>query len=343
MFKLHSLVKLFFVALGLGLLIFGYHFYTNKDAIREENYANVTDLNESYRADKEIEEALKKLQEGNLEPAEVITHLNPEQVASGFLLSKEAVARMGKKSVATLGTEVHLPKVIALTYDGMPNPITAKRLLKVLEENKTRATFFVEGANAAGHKETIEDIDKRGQDLGNYTYVGLAKLDKAPAQNVVKELCKTQKVLKVTSNQSVEMFKAPRTNYSLDLLKTAKASGLGKAVKTDVFVNISGLMTETDAEAFVKSVPAGSILSIVIGRPIEVIVQKESQINETPAFDKKPTIKIQEKSNVKKTDVVEATKNLLTACKKLNVELVPVKNMRAVKLAEPAPQPGVGK
>ena len=40
---------------------------------------------------------------------------------------------------------------------------------------------------------------------------------------------------------------------------------------------------------------------------------------------------------------VEATKNLLAACKKLNVELVPVKNMRSVKLAEPAPQPGVGR
>lgn len=337
MFKLHSLVKLFFVALGLGILIFAYHFYTNKDEIREENYANVTDLNESYKADKEIEEALKKLQEGNLEPAEVITHLNPEQVASGFLLSKEAVMRMGEKTVDSLGTGVHLPKVIALTYDGMPNPITTKRLLKVLEENKTRATFFVEGANAAQHKETVEDIDKRGQDLGNYTYIGLAKLDKAPTKNVVKELCKTQKVLKVTSNQSVDIFKAARTSYSWDLLKAAKACGLGKAVKTDVFVNISDLMTEEDAEAFVKSMPAGGIISIVVGKPIEVIVQKESQINERPAFDKRPTVKIKEHSNTKKTDIVEATKNLLVACKKLNVEMVPVKNMRAVKLAEPQP------
>lgn len=338
MFKLHSLVKLFFVALGLGLLIFCYHFYTNKDEIREENYANVTDLNDSYKADKEIEEALKKLQEGNIEPAEVITHLNPEQVASGFLLSKDAVMRMGNKTADNLGSEVELPKVIALTYDGMPNPITTKRLLRVLEESKTHATFFVEGANAANHKEAIEDIDKRGHDLGNYTYVGLAKLDKAPAKNVVKELCKTQKVLKVTSNQSVDMFKAARTGYSLELLKTAKVCGLNKAVKTDVFVNISGLMTEADAEAFVKSVPAGSIVSIVIGRPIEIIEQKESQINERPAFDKKPTVKIKQQTNTKKTDVVEATKNLLAACKKVNVELVPVKNMRSVKMAQPEQQ-----
>lgn len=341
MFKLHSLVKLFFVALGLGLLIFCYHFYTNKDEIREENYANVTDLNDSYKADKEIEEALKKLQEGNIEPAEVITHLNPEQVASGFLLSKDAVMRMGNKTADNLGNGVELPKVITLTYDGMPNPTTTKRLLKVLEDNKTRATFFVEGGNAAQHKESIEDIDKRGQDIGNYTYIGLAKLDKVPIKNVVKELCKTQKVLKVTSNQSVDMFKAPSTKYSIELLKVAKACGLGKAVKTDIFVNINGLKSEAEAEAFLKSVPAGSIISIVVGKPIEIIVQKESQIDERPAFDKRPTVKIKEKTNTKTIDVVEATKNLVAACKKLNVELVPVRNMRSVKLAQSAEQPKV--
>lgn len=84
MFKLHSLVKLFFVALALGLIMFSYHFFTNEDGVKEENYANVTDLGASYKADKEIEEALKKLQEGNIELAEVLTHLNMEEIKSGL-------------------------------------------------------------------------------------------------------------------------------------------------------------------------------------------------------------------------------------------------------------------
>lgn len=299
--RYHTCIKIVFAALFIGLASYAYYFYTN-DSIKNADYANVPDLSAAYKADKEIAEAKEKLADPNLQPATVVTH-NVD----------------GKKQVA-------------LTFDGLPRKATLDRLLDVLDKHHVEATFFAEGGNAALDPKLIEALGDKGQSLGNYTFIGMAKLDKQPADEVLKQLCMAQKVFQVTSNSTPELFKAPKTNYDIPILKLAAASGLKSAVKSDVYLNPDTLTSAMEADKQVQVIKPGSIVSVVIGRPIEYIEQKQGKIDERPAIDKKPSLELGKRATVKHEDVVEATDRFLTACEKQGVQIVPLKNMRRVVL-----------
>ena len=300
--KYHTGIKIIFAALFLGLAGYAYQFYTD-DSVKVTDYANVPDLSAAYKADEEIAVAKKKLVDPNLQPATVVTHTVD-----------------GKKQ-------------IAMTFDGLPRQATLDRLLDVLDKHKAEATFFAEGGNAASNKKLIEALNDKGQAIGNYTYIGMAKLNQMPQDEVIKELCMAQKVFKVTSNFEPELFKAPKTNYDVPLLKIGAACGLKSAVKSDVYLNIDAVKNEAEAAKQLQQIKPGSIVSIVVGRPIEYIEQKQGKIDERPAIDKQPSLELGKRAAVKHEDIVEVTDRFLTACEKQGVQVVPLKNMRTVRLA----------
>lgn len=297
-------IKIFFLVLFLVLAYYIYGLFTETKAA-EADHANVPDLSAAYNADEEIAAALKKLKDKKLEPATVVTH------------------------------NVDGKKQIALTFDGLPRKATVDRLLDVLEKHSAPATFFAEGGNAALNPKTLEAIENKGQAVGNYTFIGLSKLEQQPPNETVKQLCMAQKVFEVTSNFAPKLFKAPQTRFDIPLLQTGAACGLKSAVKTDVFVPVVAIIDDESASKFIDSVPPGSIVSLVVSRPIDVFRYKESKINERPAVDKKPNLQLSEKPKVKHTDIVEVTDRLLAACKQKDVKVIPLTSMRTVRLAEP--------
>lgn len=304
--RYHTGIKIIFAALFLGLAGYTYHFY-NDDSVKAADYANVPDISAAYKADAEIAAAKKKLADPNLQPATVVTH------------------------------NVDGKKQIALTFDGLPRKATLDRLLDVLDKHKAEATFFAEGGNAASDKKLIEALNDKGQAIGNYTYIGMAKLNQMPQDEVIKELCMAQKVFKITSNFEPELFKAPKTNYDVPLLRLGAACGLKSAVKSDVYLNIDAVKNQAEAAKQLQQIKPGSIVSIVVGRPIEYIEQKQGKIDERPAIDKQPSLELGKRAAVKHEDIVEVTDRFLTACEQQGVQIVPLKNMRTVRLA-PMPQ-----
>lgn len=305
--RYHTGIKIFFAALFIGMSSYAYYLHTD-DSVKIADYTNVPDLSAAYAADEEIAAAKKKLADPALQPATVVTH------------------------------KVDGKKQLALTFDGLPRKATLDRLLDVLDKHHAEATFFAEGGNAAQDKKLIEAINDKGQSLGNYTYIGMAKLNQMPQDEVIKELCMAQKVFKVTSNFEPTLFKAPKTNYDVPLLKLGAACGLKSAVKSDVYINIDAVTSAAEAEKQLAQIKPGSIVSIVVGRPIEYIEKKQGKIDERPAIDKQPSLELGKRPAVKHEDIVEVTDRLLTACKKQGVQIVPLKDMRTVRLA-PVPQP----
>ena len=59
---------------------------------------------------------------------------------------------------------------IALTFDDGPHPRYTPQILDVLDEYNIKATFFVVGVNAKNYPDTIEEVIKRGHEIGNHTY-----------------------------------------------------------------------------------------------------------------------------------------------------------------------------
>lgn len=60
-------------------------------------------------------------------------------------------------------------KIIALTFDDGPAGETEK-VLKVLEESKTKATFFCIGNRIKGKESILKKIDEAGHLVGNHSY-----------------------------------------------------------------------------------------------------------------------------------------------------------------------------
>lgn len=274
-------------------------------------YDDIPDLSNEYNVDSEVAKAQEALN-GNIEPATVYTK-DPSK------------------------------NVIALTFDGMPDPVTAKRLVDLTDEYDINVTFFVEGSNCAENKDTLLLLSSaKHVYLGNYTYTGLQRLDKLPADSVLDQFIKTQKVMSVITGKASTIFKAPDTSYVVPFLKIAAASGLKSAVKTDVFVNKDAVKTDADAVNFINSVPQGSIVSLVVGSPVNAVVYQASEVDEEPAVDKQPNLNLNQSDNVapQHENIVDVTERLFKAIKARNITTVSVTELKEIKRADVlTPQP----
>ena len=60
-------------------------------------------------------------------------------------------------------------KIVYLTFDDGPSPVTTPKLLNLLDEYEVKATFFCVGDNVRKYPHLFEDIKARGHQFGNHT------------------------------------------------------------------------------------------------------------------------------------------------------------------------------
>ena len=252
--------KWIFLGIAVIIILLLYKFWYLDYKIKA--YEDIPDLSNEYNVEAEMPQALEKLNT-DIEPATVYTK-DPTKNA------------------------------IALTFDGLPDPATTDKLLDLIERYDMKVTFFVEGSNAAGDKESVLKLYEQGITIGNYTYTGVQYLDKLPQDAILEQLLRTQKALDVLTGTEPELFKAPDTSFVVPLLQVAAAANLKSAVKTDVFINKDAVKNDVDAVNFINSVPQGSIVSLRIGTPTNIITYQEGKIDDKPAVDKQPNLALKE-------------------------------------------------
>ncbi len=266
------------IVLVAGALVFlRDHVIGTKEAARE-----ITDLSSLYEATEEIEEAQKRLQDG-VDPVEIVT--------------KDA------------------PPHVAIVIDGLPERTTTARLLDVLKKHGASAVFFVEGQNAANQPETIKLIREAQQEIGNYTFVGVAAVEKLSEERRFSEICRTQRVVEVLTANKPRFFRAPRTQYDEELLRTLRAAGLTYAVKESAHYAPGWFKDEAGARAYAATVPPGSILAIDVAVPVEPVAKAAVREEARPAVDKQPTVtdKVGEAPPKPSADAADELDWLLTA------------------------------
>lgn len=250
--------------IGLALLILGlFYFYVIADMFHPKQiatYENFTEIGEEYNADQELQQARAKYADSQAQA----------QILQGR-------PQPGKK-------------VIALTFDGMDSRGNMEAILKALQKRGWHATFFVEGSNAARESTVIQKLVQDDQELGNYSFVGIDKAERLPADRLLEQFVKTQKVLQVTAGKPATLFKLPDTRYLPDLLRAAKASGLDYAVQSTVTVRPAELAQEGAFEKVQAQLQPGTILSLRLDHPVP-LVKKTNKEADVPAIDKQPTIK----------------------------------------------------
>ena len=268
---------------------------------KTEFIPDITDLTHNYLAEEEIREATEKRQAADIKPAEVITTLQD-------------------------GT----PR-IALVFDGMPDRPLAARLLDVLAKHKADAVFFVEGENVADEPETMKLIRSAGQEVGNYTYVGLASMEKRPVEEQLRELCRTQKAVTMHDPLKPTLFRAPRTIFSDDLLKSVRAAGMEYAVKENVRFQPGNIHNQMEADSYAASILNGSIIAIPVNHPVEQKADDRVVREEKPAVDMKPTVRDDNSAAVPPAaDLATELDLLLTALEAKGVQAVFVNQFRKI-------------
>jgi len=88
-------------------------------------------------------------------------------------------------------------KVIALTFDDGPGPITPK-VLELLAAHHIRATFFMEGTQVEEYAPIARQVKDAGHEIGNHTYwhFDYHKLKNATPRRLVHELRQTEATMR---------------------------------------------------------------------------------------------------------------------------------------------------
>lgn len=297
------LLAVFLVALLCGILT------VLRDYVIEaaDTAAEITDLRALYAAHDETDAAAEKFAAGT-RPAEVVTRLHEDT------------------------------RHVAIVFDGLPERPVAARLLDVLEKHHAPAVFFVEGQNAANQPETIRLIYEAGQELGNYTFVGVRAAEKLSVRRMLSELCRTQTAVAALSPQTPSLFRAPRTVYTEELLRAVSAAGISCAVKENVRCEAGSFRDADAAAAFAAAVPPGSIIAVALSRPVELPAADPVQDTAQPAVDKKPTVK--DPPPVRQTppppNAADALDWLLTALEAAGMQVTDIHDFRKIRYI-PAP------
>ena len=159
---------------------------------------------------------------------------------------------------------------------------------------------------------------------------------------------RTQKALDVLTGTEPELFKAPDTSFVVPLLQVAAAANLKSAVKTDVFINKDAVKNDVDAVNFINSVPQGSIVSLRIGTPTNIITYQEGKIDDKPAVDKQPNLALKEekKDTAVHQNIVDVVERLFKAIQQRGIQTVEIRDLREIERvdiltppAAPTPSP----
>lgn len=260
---------------------------------------NITDGRSSYNADMEIAQALTQLKNSQ-EKAGVITRDSRQQ------------------------------QQIALTFDGLTDRTTIQQILDLLAKYQAKATFFVDGMQAAEDPQTVVNIKKAGHKIENYTLVGLPHMETLPIERVVTDFCRAQKIIKVTTDQGPNLLKCNETVYTDQLLQVAKAAGFSSVVKSDVFFTSKQLNSQQAAAVAVSSIKPGSIISLKLKANVDPIQYEQGQTDKKPAVDKQPGLKVLPVPvETGEKEIVIAIENLLLTLKKANLATVYVEDFAA--------------
>ena len=290
-YKRLGMIVLMVLAVVIGALI-----YIRDNVIEKPHPAlDITDLSALYQAEDEIEEARALRGMPDAQPAEVVTAQPPD-----------------------------LP-MVAIVFDGLPDRALTSRFLDVLARHKAPAVFFVEGANAADQPETIEAIHEAGQEIGNYTFVGLVGVEKQPVEEQLAQICRAQKAIVTFGQDPPRFFRAPRTQYSHELLLSVKAAGIPYAVDANTVFQEEGVETKEAAALQANALPMGSILAIPISRVVEPKVDAPVVVDSKPAVDMKPTIKDnQAAKHPPKADLADKLDWFLSALEGRGIQFAPL-------------------
>ncbi|NLZ44777.1 MAG: polysaccharide deacetylase family protein [Clostridia bacterium] len=158
-------------------------------------------------------------------------------------------------------------RLIALAFDGGPDPAATGRILDLLKEYNAKATFFVAGRRAELYPELILHLVREGHELGNQTYTQRA-VDGLSEEELCLDLYRAHRVIHGITGENMRLFRpasgfGARTRAGKTILRAAKALGYevilsSRGEEKDDWHTATG---EEIAREILKNVQPGEIIS----------------------------------------------------------------------------------
>ncbi|OON96700.1 MAG: hypothetical protein ATN36_05040 [Epulopiscium sp. Nele67-Bin005] len=113
-------------------------------------------------------------------------------------------------------------KQIALTFDVAWGDEDFEDVMRVLEENEVKATFFLVGDWAKKFPEHVKTLAEKGHDIGNHsnTHPHVTKMTKAEIETDIKA---AHEIVKEITGLDMDLYRPPYGEYNNDVIKAAEA------------------------------------------------------------------------------------------------------------------------
>ena len=112
-------------------------------------------------------------------------------------------------------------KKIAISFDAAWGADDTDELLRILEENDVKTTFFMCGYWVEDYPEEVKKIAEAGHDLGNHssTHPHMSQLSK---EQIKQELMETEEKVKSLTGVDMDLFRPPFGEYNNNVIEAAE-------------------------------------------------------------------------------------------------------------------------
>lgn len=115
-------------------------------------------------------------------------------------------------------------KVVALTFDDVPDPRFTPQLLSVLKQYNVKATFFVVGSRAKKHPALVKRMIREGHAIGNHSY-NHPQFVKLEMKEFRTQIIETENIIQALAGYKPRLIRPPYGDISEQQLKWAKNHG----------------------------------------------------------------------------------------------------------------------
>lgn len=148
---------------------------------------------------------------------------------------------------------------IALTIDDGPHPAFVPRILKMLQQEGIKATFFVVGKMAKKYPELIKAEVAAGHEIGNHTdhHLSMPSLGR---EEIFRELEGVNEIVSNITGRPMTLFRPPGGRYDKRVIEIASEAGY-RTVLWSVTTNDYGCYdSKAIADRMLNGARAGAII-----------------------------------------------------------------------------------
>ena len=175
-----------------------------------------------------------------------------------YLLLKNDQFQLFGEMVYRVNTD---KKLVALTFDDGPTPERANQILRILEQENIKATFFLNGNALKKHPDTGRLLVNSGHEIGNHSY-SHKRMVFMPYSEVARELESTEKLIRDYGYTGPIHFRPPFGKKLITLPLYLKSNNI-KTITWDVEPetwNTPPLSAKERVDRALKHTEPGSII-----------------------------------------------------------------------------------